>query len=253
MVEPTTPYDGPERRQATRAPADLPISVRQKGRGQRPAMLTALSPDGCTVTQVTLSEADGPVWVRMPGLESQPARCVWQTHGIAGLAFEHALHPAVASRFYRLPAPTEVVVTTSTAPAPADDDKPVSRREQILFGNAEPPSRLLRHKPQRESNAALMRMVRRQMARVVDQRLEVRFPAPGRAALGFRVAGQPAKLSDLSPSGLKVADEIPGSIGNEVRIALAGFPAMDGRIVWFRDGSTGIRLPDNALDLFDAA
>jgi hypothetical protein len=71
--------------------------------------------------------------------------------------------------------------------------------------------------------------------------------------LGFRVGGQPATIRDVSPSGIKLSDEIPGGIGAEVSVAFAGFDPVPGSIVWVRHGQTGLRLPDNALDLFEAA
>ena len=253
ITDPAPAYDGPDRRVASRQLTALPITVRPAGRHQLPGILSSLSPYGCTVTRVTLSGAEENVWIRLPGLESQPARCVWRTFGEAGFAFDHALHPAVASRFYLHQRPTETVEPVNVPTSANDSEDPASRRDQILFGQAEPPARLLRHKPQRESNAALMRMVRRRMARVVDQRLEERFPPPSAAVLGFRLAGQPAALRDVSPSGLKAAVEVAGPIGAEVKVAFAGFDEIAGKIVWIREGATGIRLPDGALHLFEAA
>jgi hypothetical protein len=254
MFEQTTqPYEGPERRRAERSPAALPITVRPAGRRQLPAMLDSISPFGGTATGITLGAAEGTMWVRLPGLESQPARCVWRSYGAAGFAFDHPLHPAVARRFCLQQTPTYQAPAVKPQQVLHNAEAPASRREQIRVGHAQPPERLLRAKPHKESNAELMRMVRRRMARVVDQRLVARFSPPSRATLGFRLAGQPATLRDLSPSGLKAAADIAGPIGTEVAIAFAGFPEIAGRIVWIREGAAGIRLPDNALDLFEAA
>jgi hypothetical protein len=217
---PRPAHSGPERRRAARASAPAAISVREAGRHRLPALLQSLSPFGCSVANVTLRAGEGTVWVRLPGVESQAARCVWRGTGTAGLEFEHPLHPAVARRFHA-------------------------------------PEALLRTKPDRqprhECDTALMRAVHRDMARVVDQRIEQRFVPPSRASLGFRLAGQPASLRDMSASGLKVAADIGAAIGTEVAVAFAGHPEMSGRIVWMRQGTAGIRLPEGALELFEAA
>ena len=250
-TESSPAYEGPERRIAQRNATAHAVTVRPAGRHQLPGMLTSLSPYGCTVRQVSLGSSEQNVWVRLPGLESQPARCVWRTCGEAGFAFDHPLHPAVARQFYADQSAAEPV---EVAPAPRNhDDSPASRREQIITGQAGPPARSLRGKPKHEHNAELMRMVRRRMARVVDQRLEERFAPPSQAMLGFRLGGQPATLRDVSASGLRAAVEMPGPIGAEVNVAFAGFDELAGKIVWIREGATGIRLPDGALDLFEPA
>ena len=96
-------------------------------------------------------------------------------------------------------------------------------------------------------------MVRRHTTRVADQRLEARFPPPAEALGGLRLSDQQVGLHDVSASGLRLAAELTGAIGAEVEVAFAGYPPITGRIVWVRDGATGVRLPDNALDLFEAA
>lgn len=220
---PFSPYSGPERRQAPRSPANTPVTVRETGRRRLPALLASLSPFGCSLTGVSVKPRHDVVWIRLPGIESQPARCVWRVPGAAGFAFEHALHPAVAARFY----------SQGAAPQAAND-QPVRAREP-------------------ESYADRMRAVRRRMAQVVDQRREERFAPPARATLGFRLGGAPATLHDVSASGIKVAGELSAPVGGEVKVAFAGYPEMAGRIAWVRDGATGVRLPDNALDLIEAA
>jgi hypothetical protein len=248
----TPAYDGPERREAARRSPPMPITVREAGRHQLPAALASLSHLGCGITGVTLAGEDGAVWIRLPGLESQPARCAWKTIGAAGFEFERPLHPAVADKLCG-GAPA-VNVIPLPLPDPVNDiDRPASRRDQIIQGLGQLPHALLSAKNVPENKATLSAMVRRHAARVVDQRIERRFLPPPAATLGFRVAGQPATIRDVSASGIKLADEIPGGIGAEVSVAFAGFDPMPGSIVWVRHGQTGLRLPDNALDLFEAA
>lgn len=96
-------YEGPNRRQAQRFATLAAISVREAGRHQVPAMLESLSMNGCSVAGVTVSDRAETVWVRIPGLESQPARLCWARLGVAGLRFERPLHPAVADHLANRP------------------------------------------------------------------------------------------------------------------------------------------------------
>lgn len=219
-------YEGPERRHIARSAANVPVNLREAARRKLPALLVSLSPLGCSVTGVSVNPRQDQVWLRLPGLESQAARCVWRKPGAAGFAFEHPLHPAVARRFYCQAAP-------EVPPRAANDQPPVRRPG--------------------ESYADKMQAVRRRMAEVVDQRLEERFGAPARATLGFRLCGAAARLLDVSASGIQVAGEIAAPVGATVKVAFAGHPEMAGRIVWVRAGATGVRLPENALELFEAA
>ena len=219
-------YDGPERRRTARSAANVPVSLREATRRKLPAHLVSLSPCGCSVTGVSVNPRQDQVWLRLPGLESQAAHCVWRKPGAAGFAFAHPLHPAVARRFY-------CDAASEPAPRAANDQRAVQREDT--------------------SYAERMNAVRRRMAEVVDQRLEERFGAPARAALGFRLGGAPARLHDLSASGIQVIGEVPGPVGSMVKVAFAGYPEIEGRIAWVRGGATGVRLPDHALDLFQAA
>jgi hypothetical protein len=230
----------------------MAISVREAGRHKLPAELASLSHLGCGISGVSLSAQEGLVWISLPGIESQPARCVWKTIGAAGFEFERPLHPAVADKLCG-DAPALNVIPLPLRDPVNDRGRPASRRDQIMQGFGQLPCFALSEKIRPASKATLSAMVRRHAARVVDQRLERRFMPPPSATLGFRVAGLPATIRDVSASGIKLADEIPGGIGAEVTVAFAGFDPMPGSIVWVRHGQTGLRLPDNALDLFEAA
>ena len=54
-----------------------------------------LSTGGCGLELDAELERDSRVWLKLPGLESWPARVAWTEDKRAGLAFDHPLHPAV--------------------------------------------------------------------------------------------------------------------------------------------------------------
>lgn len=247
MVEPLS-YDGPERRNAGRFGTSITIGVREKGRGQMSATLTSLSTCGGSVSGVTFSANAQLLWVRVPGLESLPARRSWSTTGAAGFTFENPLHASVAAQIAGetpdqpqtgLPVPERIA------------NRPASRRDQILGGLAELPPGLLPIKRPREGTGRFGAMIRRTTPQRVEQRVEARYPPPGDAADGFVLEGQPVSLRDLSESGLQVDAELGGDIGREVRIDFDGFPSIAGTVVWTDRGATGLRLPKGSLNLFE--
>ncbi|MEO6153246.1 MAG: PilZ domain-containing protein [Croceibacterium sp.] len=249
MVNRDDAYQGPERRATGRFETSLAVQLRATGQTALPATVTTLSHLGCTVTGVTLRSSETSAWIRLPGLESQLARRCWATPGEAGFAFERPLYPAVADRFN---GERPIVQRPNLTLVHDADPLPASRRDQILQGRAEIPAGLTMARRPSHGKATLGGLVRRHAARVVDQRHEPRFPPPADATLGFHAAGEPAGIHDLSPSGVRVEAELRGGIGGPVKVSFAGFTPMDGTIVWVRDGATGVRLSDNALDLSEA-
>ena len=61
------------------AESTVAISVREAGRHKLPAALASLSHLGCGISGVSLSGQEGLVWISLPGIESQPARCAWKS------------------------------------------------------------------------------------------------------------------------------------------------------------------------------
>jgi hypothetical protein len=57
-----------------------------------------LSVGGCAIVGDLELESGARVWLRLPGLESVPARVAWSQDGRAGLTFDHPYHPAVVER-----------------------------------------------------------------------------------------------------------------------------------------------------------
>ena len=64
--------------------------------------VTDLSVGGCGITTELMLAPGARVWIRLPGLESVPARVAWAEDGRAGLSFDHPFHPAVVARFVAL-------------------------------------------------------------------------------------------------------------------------------------------------------
>ena len=89
----------PSRRLAHRHSATAAGSLRAwKGQAE-PIRLVDISPEGCGFEGRWPLAAGTRVWLRLPGLEPWAATVVWFGEGRGGLAFERALHPAVAIRF----------------------------------------------------------------------------------------------------------------------------------------------------------
>ena len=62
-----------------------------------PVLVVDLSTGGCGLELDVDLEPNGRVWLKLPGLESWPARVAWSRDGRAGLSFDHPLHPAVVA------------------------------------------------------------------------------------------------------------------------------------------------------------
>ena len=75
------------------SPPELIARVRAVLRRVRPALAGMV----LSVGDLEL-ESGARVWLRLPGLESVPARVAWSQYGRAGLTFDHPYHPAVVER-----------------------------------------------------------------------------------------------------------------------------------------------------------
>ena len=67
--------------------------------------------------------------------------------------------------------------------------------------------------------------------------------------MGFVVDDRPAQISDISPSGVRLAGELPQEIGQQVQVRFAGCEPMAAQVVWKRPGMSGLALPAGAIDL----
>jgi hypothetical protein len=58
-----------------------------------------LSQGGCGIETGAYLEAGARVWLKLPGLQSWPARVAWVEDARAGLQFDAPLHAAVVARY----------------------------------------------------------------------------------------------------------------------------------------------------------
>lgn|GEM_PF-1105861 len=239
-----------EKRRARRSPVSLESSVRERSRSALSARVADLSPHGCRIDSLTLALAGNQLWVRLPGLESVIGTVAWSDLTSAGIKFDQPLHPAVAARY----------VPDQTANQPANDvvetsgnvvhfSPLLSRREQIVAGQADQNlSPLSRQK--NASGGGFQRMISRTVQRRVDSRAEPRHA--DRALTGpmeLTIDGKPARIADLSSSGLRIAAPIHADIGKSLSVEFAGFDPIEARLVWAGAGEAGLSLPTGALDL----
>ena len=239
-----------ERRRAARSAASLSVAMRERGRSALHVALQDLSPFGCRVEGYGAVTAGSQVWIKLQGLESLCGHVAWAEGLVAGIEFEIPLHPAVAARFVPpAEAPRhnalEMPVTT---PLPANDEL-LSRREQIIHGIVGSERSPLQKRKGR-TGLGLDGFISRQVMRRADTRAEERFAEAVSSAPGaLRVAGCEAVVGDVSTSGLKVRAALEVAIGDKVTVEFEGFEPYEGTVVWLREGSAGISLPPDTLEL----
>ena len=82
-------------RKGNRRTAGMEAQLRRIGRLTYSVELRDLSPDGCMIDLVERPVIGEVMQVKLPGLETMPARVRWVDDYIAGLKFERPMHPAV--------------------------------------------------------------------------------------------------------------------------------------------------------------
>ena len=82
-------------RSRNRRTAGIEAQLRRIGRLKYSVALRDLSPEGCMIDLVERPALDEVMQVKLPGLETLQARVRWVDDYIAGLKFEHPIHPAV--------------------------------------------------------------------------------------------------------------------------------------------------------------
>lgn len=90
----------PERR-AERAKADMEAGLRQRGAGAVAIKILDLSTSGFRASTHLELMIGTEVWLKLPGLETLPARVVWMDGYLMGCAFARPLHPAVLDNILR--------------------------------------------------------------------------------------------------------------------------------------------------------
>lgn len=94
--DPTPRTSAPENRVVKRRRAHSPVAFRETGRTWVTAEISNLSTHGCDLKLSSPLVTGDRVWVRLPSIEPWAARIAWTKDSLAGLSFEHPLHPAVS-------------------------------------------------------------------------------------------------------------------------------------------------------------
>jgi hypothetical protein len=241
-----------EQRRARRSAVALDCSVRERSRSALKGEVRDLSPLGCRIESPTMALTGNQLWVRLPGLESIFGTVIWSDGHLAGVRFEQALHPAVAVQY--MPDVSAMTVANDSFDAPTNVipfSPLLSRREQIVAGIADTGTSPLSTR-KRQSGNGMLTMISRTVQRRSETRAELRHADQALTGpMELTVAGKPARVADVSSSGLRVYAELEAEIGQELAIDFAGFDCINGRLVWVGGGEAGFSLPDNALDLED--
>jgi len=239
-----------ELRRSERIAINLKIASRERGRGVMPATLATLSRHGCMLADGFFG-GERLVWVKLPGLENQAGTVAWSDGRTAGIAFHQPLHPAIFARFAAM-AGTQSTAIAEQMPANDCEDRiaqlPATRREQILSGHADPDAAILRRKKS-AGVRGLGDLVHRSTPRRAEHRREERHASFDAGTVEILIGDRRAPVQNMSPSGIKARLPLDEGVGELVPVAFEGFPAMEGRIIWIKDGSTGIELPPDSIEL----
>lgn len=239
--------DEGDRRYSARTSLNLSISARQRGRNAIPATLSVLSPHGCQLDDGLFNSVEQGIFVKLPGLENQVGSIIWTDGRRAGVKFQRPLHHAV---FERLAGHTSgqdaVAVQTDRSRV---IQLPGTRREQIMGGHADPDAAILARK-NGKGVSRLSQLITRTIPRRVEQRREERHTPADVPDLRF--AGTPARVANMSTKGLKLMVDLDEGVGETRAVEFPGFDPIEGRIIWIKNGATGIELPPEAIDLKDA-
>ena len=91
-----------DRRQYVRRPVHIGAGLGANDRPASAIVVVDLSTHGCGFEATCHIETGARVWLKLPGLESWPARIAWADQGRGGLEFDRPLHEAVVERYARL-------------------------------------------------------------------------------------------------------------------------------------------------------
>jgi hypothetical protein len=96
-IERGSAYD---RRRYQRTPVSIGAGLGSaQDRPSTDVTVVDLSEGGCGIESSAWLEAGARVWLKLPGLQSWPARVAWADGVRAGLEFDQPLHPAVVGRY----------------------------------------------------------------------------------------------------------------------------------------------------------
>ena len=98
-IERGSAYD---RRQYVRRPVSIGAGLGANDRPSSSVIVVDLSTHGCGFEATCHLETGARVLLKLPGLESWPARIAWTEEGRGGLQFDRPLHDAVVERYARM-------------------------------------------------------------------------------------------------------------------------------------------------------
>lgn len=98
-IERGSAYD---RRQYVRRPVHIGAGLGGNDRPSSSVVVVDLSTHGCGFEATCHLETGARVWLKLPGLESWPAKIAWVEENRGGLEFDRPLHDAVVERYARM-------------------------------------------------------------------------------------------------------------------------------------------------------
>lgn len=241
-----------EKRRTARPPLGIEAAVRERGRSGAHVSVTDFSAYGCRIEGFCQINREAQIWIKLPGLVSQPVRVIWVSGTSMGVEFEAPLHPAVASQY--LPQAGSHAARQAGGHV-AVHDRLLSRREQIIAGiTASDQSPLQRRK--KPSGMGMFGRISRTCQRSADHRFEIRYgEGLDHGPREVTVDGLTARIGNVSPSGIKIRLPEPQDweIGRELPVEFEGCPPITGKLVWRNRSEAGVSLPERTIDLFDAS
>jgi hypothetical protein len=84
---------------------------------------------------------------------------------------------------------------------------------------------------------------------LTEARSEPRHPMQGRCALSLTLAGEAARLVNVSRSGLMAAADLRNKSEARILVTVAGCQELSGRLIWKRRGLVGIEVPIGTINL----
>ena len=88
-----------DRRQHVRLPVSIGAGLRADNRPASSIVVFDLSTHGCGFEASCHLETGSRVWLKLPGMESWPARIAWTEDNRGGLSFDRPMHEAVVARY----------------------------------------------------------------------------------------------------------------------------------------------------------
>ena len=240
-----------EKRHTRRNALEMACTVRERARTAASAEIRDFSANGVRIISSGSPVTGNQIWVKLTGLESLCGRIAWTNGSVAGIEFERPLHPAVALRFE--PAARQMEPSYEERPAAPDNVVPLdpllSRREQIIRGVTGSDLSPLKHGKQ-PTRTGMLGSINRAIARRSNHRHEPRYSdITTTSQMTLLIRGTPAKIEDVSNSGLRIKAELWDNIGANLSVEFDGFEPIEGKLIWLGNGEAGISLPPESLEL----